>query len=697
MANEAQNILNKLYSVALSKVNKLEIKADRYKGFIKWGKKNDWGTYLLGLAKNQSAHGAILSTKADYLQGQGLETENETFKLWKTKANPKETWDEVGEKCLIDKPIFGAFALKIVPNIFGTPLEHYHIDYGKLRMSTCFKEVIYSDDWSLSEYECPRINYPIWYEGCTEVAIDIVMDYFPTTKKIEAAYGHQEYSSVITDIDTDVRVSTYFNVLVQNNFNPGALVTIFKNNPTKEEKAYVNTSLKGEYSGEENVGNVLVAYANEGAKGAEVASLGVNGLDKQYHEVTNRNKANIIMGHKINPILAGLQTDGKLGLTQELKQSHHLFINNYAIPNQKTWINTVEKYATIETKQDAKGQFTIKQLDLIDLELPLDNQNIITAIGQEAYANYIYKTFNIERHEVLDANGVPVVTTGVSVNDNMKGLSASENADVLRIVRDFQKGRSGMTEAMAISRISSYGVTEQEARKWLGINDATTLSVNMSAVIRTPKEVQLAKSNRFVNLMKKYSHPIVEDDEVLEIKFCKSSEDLKLSYVKMASSLTQNQLRNAILNQIKGNPNITPEELAANFGVEVATVQSEMEWLISKNLLEDSVGGFIPSKKAYNKNTDTVTEVYTEYYYDLRDGVAPPVILATTRDWCAEMYSLHSESKLALSFDKIDDMENEFGMNAFDFRGGWYNDGAKTTKWCRHGWFGRTKIRNVNK
>ena len=687
MANPAEEILNKLYSVALSKVYRLEVKADKNKGIIKWGRKNDYSDYLLGLAENQAEHGAILKTKSEYLTGLGIEVEDPRLQEWIKKANPTENWDKVKEKSEIDKPIFGAYTLKIVPNIFGKPLEHYQLDYGKLRMSICGKEVIYCDDWSLSEYECPRVHYPIWFKGCREVSIYIHKDYFPTTKKIKSYYGRPDYSSIITTLDTEVRFDTYFNVLVQNDFNPGALVTIFKNNPAKNEKDYIVGNLKGEHSGEENPGNVIVNFTDQGGKGAEVQNLGSTDLDKKYAEVSKRDQGKIIIGHRIPAVLAGIQTEGKLGISQELRQSHELFINKYAQPNQKPFIETLELFSTVELGFDTKGMFKVKQLPLIDEEMPLDNQNVINAIGQQAFADYVFKKFNIKKPEIIGADGMPVQEAS-AVNDNMKGLSAAENADVLRIVRDFQRGRSGMTEAMAISRISSYGVSEAEAKKWLGIKEETALKVQMSK----------HKSSVFLSLYKKYAHKVAKD-EVLSTEEVKNKIDfVKLSTVQLSEqTLTPNQLRNGILNQIKGNPSITAEELATNFGIGVQEAQSKIEWLVSKKLLSSTGKGFEPTDKGISKNTKTKKEIYTEYYYDKRSGVPGPVIMETTRDECRDLYRMYGEESLALSFDVINRMENEFGDNLFDYKGGYYTDPVtgETTPWCRHGWWAVTKIREV--
>lgn len=692
MSLTMDNIIDKLYRVALSKVYRLEVKEDLKGGFISYGKKNDYPEYLLGLAENQAEHGAILKTKSEYITGQGIESDDPRITQWLKTSNPNEDWNTVIGRNDIDKTIFGAYALKIVPNPLGTPLYHFQIDYGKIRMSTCLKFAIYCDDWS--DKKATQMVYPVWYKGCTDVAIYIHKDYFPTTKKIKGAYGHPEYSQVITDIDTDVRVGTFFNVLVQNNFNPGALITIFKNNATKEDRTYVSENLKNEHTGEETAGNLLINFADPvTGKGADVQQLNGNELDKQYQEVCKRNQDKIVIAHRINPILAGIQQDGKLGLTQELQQSHELFINGYAIPNQKAKIKTLETFSTLELGFDTKGLFKIKQLKLINQALPLDNPAVITAIGPVAFADYIYKNFDVEKPEPLPgtvntANGQPLPVEQSAANDHIKDMSLSQKNRVLAIVKDFNNKK--ITEPMAMILLKGHGLTDADAKAFL----ATTPPVSAP-----PVKMNSDKSKLFLSLLHKYAHDVNENDEVLETHYI-TGDEVKMSSVQFSGgTLSKNQLRNGILSQIKTNPSITNEKIAETFGIEVSEVKEATDWLVSKGLLSNNKTGFDFTDKALNKDDGTITEVYTEYNYGLRDGVPGPVILDTTRQDCKDWYDLYGKGKKAIALEAIDKMKNEFGENAFDYSGGfWHNpETGETEVRCRHGWKGSTKSRQVKK
>ena len=73
--------------------------------------------------------------------------------------------------------------------------------------------------------------------------------------------------------------------------------------------------------------------------------------------------------------------------------------------------------------------------------------------------------------------------------------------------------------------------------------------------------------------------------------------------------------------------------------------------------------------------------------------------------YCIPDESFFTENKLVdgkmkakrLTYNEIENYTNEFGEDAWDFRGGFYNDGTETTPWCRHIWVGETRIKRKKK
>src|SRR5574343_397141 len=683
-------------NLKLSKVYKLTLLEDKYKNYVRWGKKNDYNSYLTGLADNQAEHGAIPKTKAIYLNGLCFESDNQDLLKFIEKANPNETFYELSKKINQDKVMFGAVAIKVVPNLLGMPLFYYHVPYGNLRVSKCGKQYQYCDDWQGSEYEYPRVNVRLYNEGDKKPGIIVIKDYFVTDSLLKSLYGRPSYQSALTDIDSLVRISTYYNTLIQTDFNKRGILTVHDDNPTPEKKAEVARGVANE-SGEEAPKGLLLNWAKFGAKAAELTDLSGSNLDKQYEVLMQNLREKIIIAHEINPALAGLSLDGKLGQTNkdELKNAHELYIKKWAIPEQETCLRLIERLYKMKTKQDVTGQLKIKQLDWLGEELPLDNQNVINAIGQKAFTDYVTKKFNID---VALVNAP--ANTEMSGNDFVSKLNMRELNRMFKIVANYHNPDKSQNLAQTITLLQAYGLNEQQAKEF--IKAETDESQNTSHVQQSAKNcgcgcsVQLgdSKDNLFVKLAYEYAHDINNDDEILEVKMV-GSDDIKLSgQVRLAKAkvLTLNQLRNAILNQFKGNPELTAEEMSDMFNVEFQTVQEQIEWLISKKLLQSNTNGFNVSEKGINKKTKTPVEIYTEYYYDLRDGMSGPVIITTTREFCKKMYKLHSENKKALTLKQIERIKNEFGDNALVYSGGFYNNGQFIDVKCRHAWFARTKI-----
>ena len=682
--------------VTLGKVYRLEVKEDKFKNFIRWGKKNDYNSYLVGLAESQAEHGAILNTKAKYLSGLGLESENIDLMKFCEVANPKESWFELKKKLDCDQEMYGAIAIKIVPNLMGQPLFFYHIPYGNLRASKCETLYTYSDNWQGSEFEYPRTLYTPYKKGSKKIGIMVVKDYFPTDNMLKGIYGRPPYHSALVDIDTLVRISTYFNTLVQTKFDKSSIITIFDDQPTAEKKAAVSVGLKVE-SGEEADKGALVLFARNGQKGAEIASISGDNLDKQYESVTQALKEKLIVAHEINPVLAGLAVDGKLGQTNkdELKNAHELYIKKWATPRQNTNLRLIESLYEMKTGINVKGQLKVKQLDWIGEEIPLDNQNVINAIGQAAFTDYVVKKFNIDTTLV---NKV-APQQELSGNDFVSKLNMRDLNRMFKIVDNFHNPDKSQNLAQTIILLKAYGLTDEQAKEFIkkadeGQDTSHVQQSTQSSGCSCNVQLGDSKDNLFVKLAYEYAHDVNEDDEVLEIETVSETSVKLSSQVRLAGqTLTLNQLRNAILNQFKGNPEVTTEEMSQMFNVEFQTVQEQIEWLVGKKLLESSVSGFGVSEKAINKKTNSPSEIYTEYYYDLRDGVSGSVILPTTRQFCKDMYKLHSENKKALTLKQIERIKNEFGDNAFVYSGGFWNNGSFTDVKCRHAWIGRTKIK----
>ena len=79
---------------------------DKAKGFVKYGKNNDFPNELIRYFNEHPEHNAIVGAKARYLFGEGLEVKDETqkqfFEQIEDRANRFESYDEMLRKCALD-------------------------------------------------------------------------------------------------------------------------------------------------------------------------------------------------------------------------------------------------------------------------------------------------------------------------------------------------------------------------------------------------------------------------------------------------------------------------------------------------------------------------------------------------------------------------------------------------------------------
>lgn len=628
---------------------------DQSKGFIKWGRKNDHPAQLLFWFNNSAQHGGIVKGKARYIAG--LSITSDTAQMWLENANIKEDWHQLIKKIALDETIFGGYCLRISSNVFGQPVQYSHVDFAKCRISECGGYVMYCENRK-DTYKFPISSFPLYKKGVVGTSMYYYKAYSPNINKIESAYPEPEYLPASLSIDTSCRLATYYNSLVQKNFNPSAIVTIFNGETDQSKRQKIVDRLKQDQSGEDNAGDALVIFTTKDGKATEVNTMAGHDLADQYIELGKEIQQNILSGHNVNGVLFKIKVEGQLGTRTELIEAHEQFINEYVKVKQEQLEEMLETFYYDKTGLTAEFEF--EQVEAIGLELPLDNQNVINALSREELRYIINKKYSLNlpvAQEMQQAGG----------NSNLRGLSAAENADMLRVVRDYQKGRQGMTESLAISRIMSYGISEEEAKRHLNIQMTSH-----------------DKNSIFLTLFNRYAHPISDEDEVIDIQNVKFGEAVKATVA---------EIKRSILNELKGNPSVSADVLKKKYNLSEEQYNRAFASLQTENFISISEGSVTVTEKGLNKASEPIdSEVYTEYVYGLReDQAGKPLIIAGTRDFCREMVTLTRQK--ALSYEAISAMENDLGENVWDFRGGFYNKDGEITPWCRHVWKAVTKIR----
>ena len=327
--------------------------------------------------------------------------------------------------------------------------------------------------------------------------------------------------------------------------------------------------------GEEADKGVIVNWSRNGQKAAEITELSGNNLDKQYESVTQTIKEKIIIAHEINPILAGLSVDGKLGVSNsnELKQAHELYVKKWAIPTQQSTLRLIEKLCGIKNKLNFKGLLFVKQLEWVGDDLSINDNLINTALNRDEIRAMLNKRYNLELEDLSQKTITTSTSESINVlsplvankvlesmsKDEIRGLvglksetinmptpqqelsggnefisklSRRQIANMMRLVDDYEQGKKTLAQTLIL--LKAFGLTDEQAKEFIAIE--TTENDDISKVQQSASNrgcgcnVQLgdSKDNLFVKLAYQYAHDINEDDEVLEIETV-SETSVKLS------------------------------------------------------------------------------------------------------------------------------------------------------------------------
>jgi DNA-binding Lrp family transcriptional regulator len=190
-----------------------------------------------------------------------------------------------------------------------------------------------------------------------------------------------------------------------------------------------------------------------------------------------------------------------------------------------------------------------------------------------------------------------------------------------------------------------------------------------------------------------------------------SNEALKYErqIMKFADALviTIQELDNAVLNALQGNPTITLNEIAELTKTDINKIKESITRLVSRGYLEDTTDGFKPTPKAAEKKAEPIVsdEIYTVYKYEVNDDKPSLLPGGKSRKFCSDLMGMNKEYE----FEEIDRIRlkgvgaNISGSNIWDYRGSYYtwpknsSEPGRIDPDCRHLWMAETRVRNKEK
>jgi type III secretion system FlhB-like substrate exporter len=687
------NIIENKKLLNLKAMPKLSFTVDN-KGFVKYGKNNLYPQELIRLYNEHPEHRAIIKRKARYIWGKGLKAVNAVDEI-KVNAfidnfNKKETLNQVGKKISENTEIFNGQYIEIITNLSGEAIEMYFLNSANCRISEDGETLFFSKDWKKNQYNVEIKEIKKWNDKEIQVGTFFIdfKYYSASASRLESIYPVAQYQSIVEDINTDIAISVANSTMVNNGLSMGKIIVFFNGKPDDKMVATIDRGFKGTYTGEDGEA-VMVVHSEREDKAPEVIDVTPTDMAERFLYTSKRAQKKIFAGHEMASELFNIKFDDSfLSGSPDLLTLQELFVKGYIEPRQSDLLEFLSYLSFIKTGEYLEMMF--EPISLIGADLSND-----VDLTQDERRKL--KGYEPLKPVQTDINGQPVQAEADEYNEMLTGLSATDRNDIDRIVRKFKSGKTESPD-LAIASLTAYGFKVSQVKKFLGINDGldAKMSSQVDSILMAFESIGTIEDPSTYTVLKRE-----------KVKFKSQIDALKYErqIMKFADALviSVEELDNAILNALKGNPILSIDELAELTQSDFAKVEESIARLIKNGSLESNSIGFKPTEKAIEKETKPIVsdEIYTVYKYEVNDEKPSLKKGGSSRPFCKKLMSLNKE----YSFEEIDGIslkgvgENVGGTNIWDFRGGYYtNPETKVVDPdCRHIWVAETRLRKVKK
>ena len=604
------------------------------KEWVLFGEKNDFPSKLLYLYNKSSNHNAIVNGKVVYILGKG-------FKDGGFYVNQSETFNKVFKKFVHDIELFGGGRLEVIWKM-GGGIELRHIPFQNVRTAKEGNGYWISKKWEQYTKEEYKPVFVPKFDLNNKVGVQVLAydEYRPGCE----VYPLPGYFGALNDIETDVEISKYNLSIIKNGMFASKMIVFNDGIPTDDVKRRIEKDFKNKFAGSENSGNFMLVFNQDPAKAPIVNDLSTTDLDKLFDQLNKTTQAEIFSGHLVtSPMLFGIMEPGKLGGRNELQDAYEIFKNTYINDKQQA----VEEIASILFPLFGKQQAKIDPVEPITTSInPVDFKDILP----EAW---VFEKLGIDPIKY----GSPVVPNA-AVNDNVKNLTGRQHQQLLRIIRQVEKGKMNKDQATTLLK-SSLALSDEEITGLLTFSSDEDFAAMQFAEVGEPKSnYTVIKSLKFSGLEGEY-----------------------MSFADLS------QVDSNILNMIKKDKRISAKDIAASVDSSEEYVSKRMEEMTKEGVLKQKskiIGvdtiierSIVQEVIDYRPKPEFV-DVFVKYTYEKRPEAKGPDVIDTTRPFCKRLIELDRVYTRA----EIETISQRLGYSVFDRAGGFWGDNPK----CRHEW-----------
>lgn len=331
-----------LIRINLSEDDLPVMKEVKSQNVVLFGKDNQYPDKLLEYFNNSTFHGAIVSRKADFIAGGGIEfneklppNERAIVERYIKRPNAYMDLETLIHRDALQLALFNSIPHQIAWRNDGKGFDVYYLPFERVRANKDCTLLYYKEKWTAGGGQI--MDNEKYKPYNTSERIGTQINYFRMFRPGMDTYPLPEYISATKAIAIDCKIPTFHNANLDNGFAAGTMIEIVTGPVTDPDtKDKIERKLKKKVGGPENGGQILLNFIEQENQKSNVVQLSGNDLDKRFQQLYDQARDAIFSGHGVtSPTLFGIATPGQLGQRQEMLDAYELMFATYVERRQR--------------------------------------------------------------------------------------------------------------------------------------------------------------------------------------------------------------------------------------------------------------------------------------------------------------------------------------------------------------------------
>lgn len=319
------------------------------KDMVQWGDRNRYPEFLWELYGSVASLRSIVNGTRDFIVGDAQVCQIGSFPPGVVNAKGEYARD-ILEAIAVDELVFGGFALQVIRNAAGEPLEVYYCPLRYLRFNKEADVFYYSEKWAKAGTHKPtiypaymRIDKARWLTLSPEERERHLSSILLVKNTITQTYPSPVYAAAVNDCETERQVSQYHLAQINNGFVSSAIINFNNGTPDDETKAEIEKAVTEKFTGAQNAGRIMIAFNPDRTNAVSITEPKVDNFGDRYLALSKHTRQQIFTAFRANPNLFGIPTEN-LGFSQEEYESAFRLYNRTMVrPIQRKICDAFDK------------------------------------------------------------------------------------------------------------------------------------------------------------------------------------------------------------------------------------------------------------------------------------------------------------------------------------------------------------------